>query len=124
MRSKKVSGKHNCEELEEGCKRRLELEDEGNCPICQMELCEGDELTWCRKGCGHNVHADCMKMWAEHKKCGNAAVVCPLCRSDWGNYALGSIADDKKQSTKKNKSITHLGYKCNSCKTSNIAGER
>jgi len=50
-----------------------------------MELCEGDELTWCRKGCGHNVHADCMKHWAEHKKCGNEAVVCPLCRQDWGN---------------------------------------
>lgn len=105
-----MSGKQNIEaEGEDGLRKRVELEEEGNCPICQMELCEGDEITWCRKGCGHNIHADCMKHWAEHKKCGNEKVVCPMCRQDWGNYALGAISEDKRQSSKKNKSITHLG---------------
>jgi len=87
----------------------VDLDDEGNCPICQMEICEGDELTWCRKGCGRNIHADCMKHWADHKKVSNAVVSCPYCRVDWGQLATHNIREDKKECKGKNRSITHVG---------------
>ncbi len=25
------------------------------------------ELVWCQQGCGHNVHARCLNVWAKHQ---------------------------------------------------------
>ena len=31
------------------------------CPICQDDMTKDDALTWCRKGCGNNIHAKCIQ---------------------------------------------------------------
>jgi hypothetical protein len=72
------------------------------------------ELTYCKRSCGNNMHVKCMKMYAEFQRssaskvrltpggrsflmcepelnrAGPSAtcvpqVVCPLCRQDWGS---------------------------------------
>jgi len=67
-----------------------------------------------------------MKHWADHKKCSNQQITCPLCRCDWGVMAIHNINDDKKESKIKNKSnsMIHYGFQCASCKFNNISGER
>ena len=40
----------------------LDDEIENPCPICQDNMTKEQPLTWCRKGCGNNIHARCMKM--------------------------------------------------------------
>jgi hypothetical protein len=66
--------------------------DENNCPICQDTLEESQALTWCRRGCGANLHAACMLKYSQHKTSGRsssqAEVLCPLCRECWDVPAL------------------------------------
>ena len=47
---------------------RKPVDKEENCPICQEAMGkDGPPLTWCRTGCGNNVHGKCMKVWADHR---------------------------------------------------------
>eukprot|EP01029_Cantina_marsupialis_P002143 TRINITY_DN11962_c0_g1_i2.p1 TRINITY_DN11962_c0_g1~~TRINITY_DN11962_c0_g1_i2.p1 ORF type:complete len:1227 (+),score=355.87 TRINITY_DN11962_c0_g1_i2:67-3747(+) len=59
------------------------------CPICQEVMYATQELEYCRKACGNNVHSDCMKMWSSHA--GDKGVTCPICRSDWGTAATKAL---------------------------------
>lgn len=47
--------------------RAIEIDD--ICPICQDKfLChQRFPVTFCRKGCGNNVHIKCMKIWKDHQ---------------------------------------------------------
>jgi len=66
-------------------------EEEDICPICQDGMNRDQALTWCRKGCGNNIHAKCMQTFAQYKISSHAQVECPLCRAEW-NIAL--LKDD------------------------------
>lgn len=57
--------------------------EEDLCPICQDAMNKDQALTWCRKGCGNNIHAKCMQTFAQYKISSHAQVECPLCRSEW-----------------------------------------
>eukprot|EP01062_Namystynia_karyoxenos_P030222 TRINITY_DN22593_c0_g1_i1.p1 TRINITY_DN22593_c0_g1~~TRINITY_DN22593_c0_g1_i1.p1 ORF type:complete len:542 (+),score=140.34 TRINITY_DN22593_c0_g1_i1:75-1628(+) len=63
---------------------RREVDDV--CPICYDDMdpavAQGRPgcLTWCRRGCGNNVHFSCMRAWAQHH---SERVTCPNCRADW-----------------------------------------
>ena len=55
---------------------------EGDCPICVLEFePEKEEITWCRQGCGNNIHTVCFKRWAASKP--GKPVTCVYCRTDW-----------------------------------------
>ena len=70
--------------------------DENICPICQDDMKADDALTWCRIGCGNNVHAKCMKMYAQYKSATKKDIIrCPLCRENWGPSALQFIIECK-----------------------------
>lgn len=72
---------------------RQEVDDneEHICPICQDDVSPSQALTWCRKGCGNNIHANCMQTFAQYKISNREPVVCPLCREQW---ALECLRDD------------------------------
>ena len=87
------------------------------CPICQDTFAEEQALTWCRAGCGNNIHAKCMILYVQHNKKskrsypgGNQSnsndncVLCPLCRCDWGPTAMQQIREDSK--------VTDAKYSC------------
>lgn len=45
---------------------------EDACSICYGDMHErgtkfAPELVWCQQGCGHNVHARCLNVWAKHQ---------------------------------------------------------
>ncbi|NWY03219.1 ZSWM2 ligase, partial [Nothoprocta ornata] len=63
--------------------RQKEISREDVCPICQEELLKMMlPITFCRYGCGNNVHIKCMKIWADHQDelRPGSVVKCPLCR--------------------------------------------
>jgi E3 ubiquitin-protein ligase ZSWIM2 len=77
--------------------RQILIEDEEEiCPICQDDMKKEHALTWCRKGCGNNIHAKCMKMYAQYKSTTKKDILCPLCRENWGPMAIHIINDDCK----------------------------
>ena len=57
--------------------------DDENCAICQDSMDKDQALTWCRKGCGNNMHAKCMQTFAQFKITSRQSVACPLCREEW-----------------------------------------
>ncbi|CAM9528694.1 unnamed protein product, partial [Scytosiphon promiscuus] len=91
-----------------GTTRRLAIVPGEVCPVCQEEMeDEGDggevgggrglemerRLTYCRDGCGNNMHARCMLMYAEHRRSSGDKPCCPLCRVDWGFAAVRALKD-------------------------------
>lgn len=74
----------------------LNEDEEEICPICQDDMKKEHALTWCRKGCGNNIHAKCMKMYAQYKATTKKDILCPLCRESWGAMAIHIINDDCK----------------------------
>ncbi|CAN0549910.1 unnamed protein product, partial [Ectocarpus sp. 12 AP-2014] len=89
---------------------RLEIAPGEVCPVCQEEMDEGGGegedgskavaakggggLTYCRDGCGNNMHARCMLMYAEHRRSSGDKPCCPLCRVDWGVTAVRALRED------------------------------
>ena len=57
--------------------------DDEYCAICQDSMDKDQALTWCRKGCGNNMHAKCMQTFAQYKVTSRQPVACPLCREEW-----------------------------------------
>nr|POE52032.1 mediator of rna polymerase ii transcription subunit 5 [Quercus suber] len=57
---------------------RKDLGDD--CPICFMHFDPGEEITWCRAGCGNNIHQDCFERWERTKP---GKITCPFCRVLW-----------------------------------------
>lgn len=50
-----------------------------SCPICMDDFePEGEELDFCKYGCGKSVHKNCFVMWTK-KNNGN----CVFCRTEW-----------------------------------------
>jgi hypothetical protein len=52
------------------CVTRRAVTTEDMCPICYDDIHQTDllHLTWCRNGCGQNIHGKCMQVWMNHNK--------------------------------------------------------
>jgi hypothetical protein len=61
----------------------LSYDQDETCPICQDEMTNEQALTWCRKGCGNNIHAKCMMKFSQYKLSNKQEPSCPLCRELW-----------------------------------------
>mmetsp|Transcript_11573 Transcript_11573/g.31013 ORF Transcript_11573/g.31013 Transcript_11573/m.31013 type:complete len:960 (-) Transcript_11573:1352-4231(-) len=73
---------------------RKSLDTESQCPICLMQMCEGESLSWCHFGCGNNVHTACLKIWAEEREAAREPVSCPMCRHEWEKKKVRPKAAD------------------------------
>ncbi|XP_067027287.1 mitogen-activated protein kinase kinase kinase 1-like isoform X1 [Acropora muricata] len=62
-------------------------EEEEVCPICLLEMVEGESLMSCRDGCNNRLHQHCMEVWANECKRQREALLCPLCRKTWSSAA-------------------------------------
>lgn len=60
---------------------RKPLDDD--CPICYDAFDEHEKSTWCKHGCGNNIHTGCFEKWATQKKQVDGKVTCPFCRALW-----------------------------------------
>ena len=69
----------------DGFVHRQELDEDSciQCPICQDDMNRDQALTWCRRGCGNNIHAKCMQNYSQYKISNKESAGCPLCRVDW-----------------------------------------
>ncbi|XP_076785077.1 E3 ubiquitin-protein ligase ZSWIM2 isoform X2 [Arvicanthis niloticus] len=100
------------------------------CPICQEVLLEKRlPVTFCRFGCGNNVHIKCMRILANYQDTGSdsSMVKCPLCREEFA--PLKVILEEFKNSNKlmtiseKERLDKHLGIPCNNCNQLPIEGK-
>ncbi|KAL8183588.1 UNVERIFIED_CONTAM: hypothetical protein K2H54_046508 [Gekko kuhli] len=113
----------------DGSITQKEIENEDVCPICQDVLFRKMlPVTYCRFGCGNNVHIVCMKIWADHqeglKK--DSLVKCPLCREDFATLKLilEEFRNCKRLVTvaERQRLDRHLGIPCNNCRVYPIEG--
>lgn len=74
----------------------MKLEPEEVCCVCHEEMKESENLTYCKPGCGRNLHTDCIEVWVKHKVSCGQKITCPLCRTDWGNNALEELKEETK----------------------------
>lgn len=61
----------------------IEEEELQSCPICQDDMAKDQPLTWCRKGCGNNMHSKCMKTYTQYNIAKKNEPQCPYCRAPW-----------------------------------------
>ena len=108
QRSSKKGDVKQDQDNEEKYSQRQELVEDGNsniCPICQDDMSvKTHALTWCRLGCGNNMHAKCMQSLYEFNQKSSSKssalssqksrLQCPLCREPW---VLESLKLDLKQ---------------------------
>ncbi|UJR20677.1 hypothetical protein I4U23_023798 [Adineta vaga] len=94
------------------------------CPICQEEfLAKKMPLTYCRRGCGNNVHVKCMKVWVDHQvSTGEKTIKCPLCREIFGTSEHLKLEFRTIEEQQIETSSIHLGYSCHRCRTCPISG--
>ncbi|KAM6176145.1 E3 ubiquitin-protein ligase ZSWIM2 [Erethizon dorsatum] len=114
----------------DGYVQQKEVGPEDICSICQEELLEKRlPITFCRFGCGNNVHIKCMKILAnyENMTSSSSMVKCPLCRKEFA--PLKVILEEFKNSSKlmataeKERLDKHLGIHCNHCQQFPIKGK-
>ncbi|KAH9515353.1 Mitogen-activated protein kinase kinase kinase 1, partial [Bulinus truncatus] len=58
-------------------------EEEETCPICLLEMLEGESLICCESGCHNRLHHHCIAIWFEECRRQNDPLNCPLCRAQW-----------------------------------------
>lgn len=58
-------------------------DEEATCPICLLEMVEGESLTECVNGCQNKLHHHCIAVWFEECRRQNEPLICPLCRATW-----------------------------------------
>uniref|UniRef100_G1Q8Z8 Zinc finger SWIM-type containing 2 n=1 Tax=Myotis lucifugus TaxID=59463 RepID=G1Q8Z8_MYOLU len=113
----------------EGGAKQKEVGPEDICPICQELLLERRlPVTFCRFGCGNNVHIKCMKILANYQDAvsSTSMLKCPLCREDFAPLSL--ILEEFKNASKlvtvaeKERLDKQLGIPCNGCKRCPIEG--
>ena len=39
---------------------------------------EDHNLTYCKHGCGKNIHTDCIEHWVKHKLSSGTKITCPV----------------------------------------------
>ncbi|DBA80680.1 TPA: hypothetical protein ACH3X1_007921 [Trebouxia sp. C0004] len=77
------------------------------------------ELVWCQKGCGHNVHARCLNVWAKHQTTLKQELTCPMCRTPWGPFCWRPPAALQRAH---HKHAAHHGSHCKGCEQGPVVG--
>ncbi|KAM6461481.1 E3 ubiquitin-protein ligase ZSWIM2 isoform 1-T1 [Liasis olivaceus] len=115
--------------VDNGYIKQKSIGDEDICPICQdMLLKKMLPITYCRFGCGNNVHIVCMKIWIDHQREleKDSLVKCPLCRENFAplKLILEEFRNCKRLVTvaEKQSLDKHLGIPCNNCRVLPIEG--
>jgi mitogen-activated protein kinase kinase kinase 1 len=82
----------DCKKTQQVEHEEEEEEEEDSCPICLLEMVEGESVTECVLGCQNKFHHHCIAIWFE--ECGrqNEPLICPLCRATWKVEPAGSDA--------------------------------
>nr|XP_056717181.1 E3 ubiquitin-protein ligase ZSWIM2 [Euleptes europaea] len=114
---------------DDGSIKQKEIETEDVCPICQDVLFQKMlPVTYCRFGCGNNIHIVCMKIWADHQQGleRDSLIKCPLCREDFAPLKL--ILEEFRNcrrlvtAAEKQPLDRHLGVPCNNCRICPVEG--
>ncbi len=56
----------------------MELEPDEDCCVCYENMKKDQNLTYCKIGCGRNIHIDCIEVWVKHKVSVGQKITCPV----------------------------------------------
>ena len=60
------------------------MTDDDECPICfESMMNEKNNIIFCTRSCGNNIHKNCFEKWRQAKLSMNESVTCPFCRIEW-----------------------------------------
>ncbi|XP_045916072.1 E3 ubiquitin-protein ligase ZSWIM2 isoform X3 [Micropterus dolomieu] len=107
------------------CRKVIQAQDV--CPICQEELLEKKQpVSYCRFGCGNNVHISCMKVWVDHQRLSDREETVK-CREDFSSLKLlqEQVNNAAKLFTaaERERPDRHLGVLCQSCRVCPVTGK-
>uniref|UniRef100_A0A2C9K5L3 Mitogen-activated protein kinase kinase kinase 1 n=1 Tax=Biomphalaria glabrata TaxID=6526 RepID=A0A2C9K5L3_BIOGL len=74
-------------------------EEEEICPICLLEMLEGESLICCDNGCHNRLHHHCIAIWFEECRRQNDPLNCPLCRAQWKSTTVEIKSTQSSTST-------------------------
>ncbi|XP_033738127.1 mitogen-activated protein kinase kinase kinase 1-like isoform X2 [Pecten maximus] len=74
-------------------------EEDDTCPICLLEMLEGESLLKCEDGCQNRLHHHCIAVWFELCRRQNDPLICPLCRTKWKTNNLEVRSDGTSASS-------------------------
>ncbi|XP_028366333.2 E3 ubiquitin-protein ligase ZSWIM2 isoform X1 [Phyllostomus discolor] len=126
----KIENDENSHIEEDGYIKQKEIDSDDICSICQEILLEKRlPVTFCRLGCGNNMHIKCMKILANYQDTisNTSMLKCPLCRKEFAPLKL--ILEEFRNSSKlvaaaeKEQLDKQLGIPCNNCKQFPIEGK-
>lgn len=76
--------------------KRLPLDGDEPWCICFEQMTNDENLTYCKYGCGQNIHMTWAKHLVKHKQSDKKQIKCPLCRTNWGENALEELKQECK----------------------------
>jgi len=56
----------------------MKLDPDEVCCVCHEVMSESENLTYCKSGCGRNIHIDCIEVWVKHKISCGQKITCPV----------------------------------------------
>ena len=58
----------------------MKLDAGETCCVCYEEMKDvgTENLTYCKFGCGRNLHVDCIEVWVKHKLSVAQKITCPV----------------------------------------------
>ncbi|XP_072045102.1 mitogen-activated protein kinase kinase kinase 1-like isoform X2 [Amphiura filiformis] len=73
--------------------------EEDLCPICLLEMVEGESLVVCKEGCHNRLHHHCVAIWATECQRQGEQLICPLCRTKWQETTPSDEITDSNRAT-------------------------
>ncbi|XP_074643836.1 mitogen-activated protein kinase kinase kinase 1-like [Tubulanus polymorphus] len=73
---------------------RSKDDEEEICPICLLEMIDGESLVKCDQGCQNKLHHHCIAIWFEECKLQGDPLICPLCRTEWSLTTMDNSCSD------------------------------
>ena len=105
------------------------LDDDRSCAVCQEDMTDEElnkrELCFCRGGCASNFHINCMIMVKTYAEANNKALLCPLCREEFGLIIASETTTPCKAVCEEQRFLNHprkevhstFYARCSSCRT-------
>lgn len=77
------------------------------CPVCCEEfIISNEEITYCRYGCGNNVHVTCLKQWSSVSS--KSITTCVVCRSPWSSRDFEALESEQNNDRFHYINLAHL----------------
>lgn len=99
--------------------------EEDLCPICLLDMVDGESLVTCSTGCRNRLHHHCMAIWALECTHQGEPILCPLCRQVWeGDTAMTVLPVSPVRSNSSHNPWSSSSHSTSTCSSTHTAHEK